>query len=260
MTPTFRPTAPRHIAIIMDGNGRWAEERSLPRVEGHRQGARSVREITTYCRELGVQYLTLYAFSSENWSRPTTEVSALMELLREYLVDELPTLKKNGVRLASIGDTPRLPLVVRTLLESVKASTAKETGMRLTLALSYGGRDEIVRAVRALCADVDKGRLDVDDIDAAAFARRLDTADMPDPDLLIRTSGEMRISNFLLWQIAYSEIYVTPKAWPDFGRAELDLALESFHGRQRRFGLTGAQLKQHVPSDVDNGCPPKEGA
>lgn len=234
---------PNHIAIIMDGNGRWAEQQGLPRLEGHKRGAATVREITTACRELGVKYLTLYSFSSENWSRPKDEVDGLMDLLRVYLGDELPTLKKNGVRLASIGDTARLPFVVRTLLEATKMATAHETGMQLTLALSYGSRDEIVAAAKKLAADVKAGVISVDAIDHAAFAARLETAGMPDPDLVIRTSGEMRISNFLLWQIAYAELYVTETAWPEFTRAELDRALATFGQRERRFGKTSAQLK-----------------
>ncbi len=236
-------TVPTHIAVIMDGNGRWAEAQGLPRLEGHKRGAATVREITTACRELGVKYLTLYSFSSENWSRPKDEVDGLMSLLHQYLGEELPTLKKNGVRLNSIGETSKLPLLVRTLLEATKAATAKETGMTLTLALSYGARDEIVAAARALAEDVKRGALSVDAIDHAAFAARLETASMPDPDLVIRTSGEMRISNFLLWQVAYAELYVTSVAWPEFTRAHLAEALKSFGRRERRFGQTGAQIK-----------------
>jgi undecaprenyl diphosphate synthase len=236
-----RRPPPRHVAIIMDGNGRWAEERGLPRLEGHRAGAKVVREITTYCRELGVRYLTLYAFSSENWGRPGTEVEGLMELLRDYLVDEQATLTKNGVELWTIGDVDKLPLLVRSVLSVAKQATRGLDGMRLTLALSYGGRDELVRATRAVARDVAAGKLAADAVDEGAIAARLDTAGMPDPDLLIRTSGEMRVSNFLLWQLAYTELVVTPVAWPDFGRTHLDEALAIFHGRKRRFGLTGAQ-------------------
>jgi len=234
---------PTHIAIIMDGNGRWAEERGLSRLEGHKRGAQSVREITTACRELGVKYLTLYSFSSENWSRPADEVEGLMGLLHTYLGEELPTMKKNGVRLASIGDVARLPFMVRTLLEATKAATANETGMQLTLALSYGARDEIIAAAKKLVDDVKRGTLKAEAIDHAAFAARLDTAGMPDPELVIRTSGELRISNFLLWQIAYSELFVTNVAWPDFTKAELERAIASYAGRERRFGKTGAQLR-----------------
>jgi undecaprenyl diphosphate synthase len=234
---------PKHVAIIMDGNGRWAQERGLDRIEGHRAGAKAVRDITTYCRELGVRYLTLYAFSSENWGRPEDEVSGLMQLLADYLKDERPTLLKNKIELQTIGATEKLPLVVRTLLGAVREATKGLDGMRLTLALSYGARDEIIRAVRSLAVDVKKGAISPDRIDEAAISSRLDTHDMPDPDLLIRTSGEMRVSNFMLWQIAYSELYVTPTAWPDFDRAKLDEAFDAYKKRQRRFGLTGAQIK-----------------
>ena len=226
----------------MDGNGRWAHDRGLLRLEGHKQGALAVRDITTACRERGVKFLTLYSFSTENWSRPDDEVDGLMGLLRTYLQDELPTLLNNGVRLATIGDTARLPLLVRTGLEATKAATANATGMLLTLALSYGSRDEIVQAARQLAKDVKAGRVDVNAIDHHAFASRLDTAGMPDPDLVIRTSGEMRISNFLLWQSAYAEFYFCDVAWPDFNRERLDEAIAAFLKRQRRFGKTGQQM------------------
>ncbi len=246
---TAKPSVPQHVAIIMDGNGRWAEERGLPRLEGHKQGAVTVREITTACRERGVKYLTLYSFSTENWSRPPDEVEGLMELLRTYLRDELPTLKKNGVRLATIGDVARLPLIVRTGLELTKQATANETGMQLTLALSYGSRDEIVAAVQSIARDVKAGRLDVGAVDAALVSARLQTTGIPDPDLVIRTSGEQRISNFLLWQLAYAELWFTEVAWPEFGRAHLDAAFEAFARRQRRFGKTGAQLRATSSSE-----------
>ncbi len=226
----------------MDGNGRWAEERGLPRLAGHKQGAVTVRDITTACRERGVKHLTLYSFSTENWSRPEDEVQGLMGLLRDYLATELPTLQKNGVRLNTIGDTARLPFFVRTALEATKAATSSLTGMTLTLALSYGSRDELVGAAKKLAADVKAGKLAVDAIDTAAFAARLDTAGMPDPELVIRTSGEQRISNFLLWQVAYAEFVFSPVAWPDFTRERLDEALATFSTRQRRFGKTGAQV------------------
>jgi undecaprenyl diphosphate synthase len=234
---------PRHVAIIMDGNGRWAEEQGLPRLEGHKAGAKSVRDITTYARERGIRYLTLYAFSSENWGRPDGEVSGLMDLLREYLVDERKTLLDNGIELSTIGDTNRLPLPVRLLLEDVMKATRGATGMRLTLALSYGGRDEIVRAAKRLALAVDRGDLGVDEIDPERFERELYTQDLPDPDLLIRTSGEQRISNFLLWQLAYSELYFTGVPWPAFTRQTFDDALATFGGRERRYGLTSAQLE-----------------
>ncbi len=244
--------APRHVAIIMDGNGRWAQERGLPRLEGHRAGAKTVRDITTYCRELGVRYLTLYAFSSENWGRPEAEVSGLMSLLQDYLKDERATLLKNRIELCTIGATDKLPLVVRALLGAVKEATRGLDGMRLTLALSYGSRDEIVRAVRAVAADVKRGALAVGDIGPEHIEAHLDSAGTPDPDLLIRTSGEMRISNFMLWQLAYTELYITPHAWPDFTRARFDEALASYQGRQRRFGLTGAQV---APAGPPQGRP-----
>jgi undecaprenyl diphosphate synthase len=245
---TATPVVPAHVAIIMDGNGRWAEERGLSRLQGHKQGAVTVREITTACRERGVKFLTLYSFSTENWSRPPDEVDGLMDLLREYLRDELPTLKKNGVRLATIGDIDRLPLIVRTGLELTKQTTANETGMQLTLALSYGSRDEIVDAVRSIARDVRAGRIDVGQVDQALVASRLQTAGLPDPDLVIRTSGEQRISNFLLWQLAYAELWFTDVAWPDFARSHLDAAFLAYGKRQRRFGKTGAQLAAKTSS------------
>jgi undecaprenyl diphosphate synthase len=233
----------------MDGNGRWAEERGLQRIEGHKQGAVTVRDITTACRERGVRFLTLYSFSTENWSRPSDEVDGLMDLLRTYLRDELPTLLNNDVRLATIGDTARLPLLVRTGLEATKAATTSKTpagtGMQLTLALSYGSRDEILNAAKQLAKDhVAGGVVDVDAVSPAGFSSRLQTAGMPDPDLVIRTSGEMRISNFLLWQLAYAELFFSDVAWPDFTRERLDEAIAAFHKRQRRFGKTGAQMSR----------------
>jgi undecaprenyl diphosphate synthase len=237
---------PTHIAIIMDGNGRWAQERGMPRIEGHKAGAQSVREIVTYARELGVRYLTLYAFSSENWGRPSDEVSGLMELLAEYLVDERRTMLKNGIELSTIGAIHKLPLHVRLLLDDVRKATEGLSGMRLTLALSYGGRDEILRAIRAVAKQVDRGELEPDEIDADTFSACLDTAGMPDPDLLIRTSGEKRISNFLLWQAAYAELFFTDVSWPAFTRTMLDQAIAAFHTRQRRFGLTGVQVQDSI--------------
>jgi undecaprenyl diphosphate synthase len=225
----------------MDGNGRWAEERSLERVDGHKEGAKTVREITTYCRELGVKYLTLYAFSSENWGRPELEVGGLMQLLHTYLQEERNTLEKNDISLQTIGAVDKLPLFVRSLLGTVKEATKDKKGMRLTLALSYGSREEIVHAARSLANDVRRGTLSPEDIDESAIARRMYSADLPDPDLLIRTSGERRLSNFMLWQVAYTELYIADVAWPAFTRAHLDEALASYGKRQRRFGLTGAQ-------------------
>lgn len=234
---------PRHIAIIMDGNGRWAQGRGLPRVAGHEAGAESVREITRACREAGVAALTLYSFSTENWKRPADEVAALMALLGRYLVEERREILDNGIRLNAIGQVDRLPVPVRAALKELMHASRNNTGMVLTLALSYGGRAEIVEAAKALAKKAAAGRIRPDAIDEAAFAAELGTAGLPDPDLLIRTSGEMRISNFLLWQLAYAEIYVTDTAWPDFRRPQLADALAAYAGRERRFGKTSAQVR-----------------
>jgi undecaprenyl diphosphate synthase len=234
---------PTHVAIIMDGNGRWARERGRPRLEGHQAGAKTVRDIVTYAREMGVRYLTLYAFSSENWGRPEDEVAGLMALLSDYLVEERSTMLDNAIELGTIGAIHKLPEAVQSLLSSVKEATAGLDGMRLTLALSYGSRDELLRGIRSLAEDVRSGELEAADIDEAAVAARLYTHDLPDPDLLIRTSGEQRISNFLLWQLAYAELYFTPVPWPEFTRAHFDEAVASFEGRERRFGLTGEQVQ-----------------
>lgn len=235
---------PRHIAIIMDGNGRWARGRGLPRIAGHREGAKAVRRTVTYAREAGVKFLTLYAFSSENWSRPEHEVSGLMVLLREYLRSELRTMRKNGIRLNVIGAIDKLPALVREPLEEAQSKTADLDDMVLTLALSYGGRDELLRAVRSLAERVRSGELQAADIDENAFSAALDTAPMPDPDMLIRTSGESRISNFLLWQIAYTELFILPQAWPEFDEQALHDAILDFQNRERRFGMTGEQAQQ----------------
>jgi undecaprenyl diphosphate synthase len=233
--PEF-PEIPRHIAIIMDGNGRWAAERGLPRREGHRAGAESVREITDTCIELGVEYLTLYAFSSENWNRPEAEVKALMALLDRFLAEKAKDLDRQNIRLLSIGQTERLPAKTRALLEKIKARTANHSAMTLVLALSYGGREEIVAAARSLAAEAAAGTLRPDQIDAARFSSHLQTAGIPDPDLLVRTSGEMRVSNFLLWQISYAEIVIVRKFWPDFRRNDLIEAVREYQRRHRRFG------------------------
>jgi undecaprenyl diphosphate synthase len=227
---------PRHVAVIMDGNGRWARERGLPRVEGHRRGAESVREIVRVSGELGIDYLTLYAFSIENWNRPKTEVSALMRLLEFYLKQEISELNKNNVRLTAIGRLNELPARAQRQLEKSIEVLKKNTGLTLVLALSYGGRAEIVDAVRSICREVAGERIEVTDIDEKVISQHLYTRAIPDPDLLIRTSGEMRVSNFLLWQISYAEIYVTETPWPDFRRAEYLKALEDYGGRSRRFG------------------------
>lgn len=234
---------PRHLAIIMDGNGRWAEQRHLPRVVGHQRGVETVRTIVEECRKLGISYLTLYAFSSENWGRPEEEVGALMELLGQFLKSELDTMLTQRIRLQVIGEIRRLPVEVRRILEQTIARTADNREMVLTLALSYGARDELVRAVRALAGKVLAGELEPAAIDEKALAAELDTATRPDPDLLIRTSGEMRISNFLLWQLAYTELYFTEALWPEFNVRELHRALQEYGRRQRRFGLTGAQVR-----------------
>lgn len=233
--PDF-PDIPRHIAIIMDGNGRWAKERGLPRREGHRAGAESVREVTDTCIELGVEYLTLYAFSSENWNRPEAEVKALMALLDRFLSEKAKDLKKQNIRLQAIGQIDRLPAKTRALLAKIIAQTADHTAMTLVLALSYGGREEIISAARSLATDTAAGRISPEQIDGTLFASRLQTAGIPDPDLLIRTSGEMRVSNFLLWQISYAEIVIVKKFWPDFRRNDVIEAVREYQRRHRRFG------------------------
>jgi undecaprenyl diphosphate synthase len=225
----------------MDGNGRWAEQRQMPRIFGHRQGVETVRSVVKECRALGVPHLTLYAFSSENWGRPASEVAALMELLGLFLAQELETLMDEDIRLRVIGNTSLLPVEVRQVLDDTIKRTAENSRLVLTLALSYGARDEILRAVKDLAAEVKEGDLAVSDIDEQRFNAALDTAGLPDPDLLIRTSGEMRISNFLLWQLAYAELYFTDVLWPDFSADELRRAFDDFAARQRRFGLTAAQ-------------------
>jgi len=233
---------PRHLAIIMDGNGRWAENHHLPRVSGHRRGVETVQSIVRSCRELGIGYLTLYAFSSENWGRPEEEVGALMGLLGQFLKSEMETMLARGIRLRVIGEIRRLPAPICHVLEEAVTRTAENDRMVLTLALSYGARNELVRAARALAARVAAGELAPDSIDDETFASALDTSEIPDPDLLIRTSGEMRISNFLLWQLAYTELYFTETLWPDFDDDQLQLALKEYSRRQRRFGLTAAQI------------------
>lgn len=228
---------PRHLAIIMDGNGRWAEKRMLPRIAGHREGAKSVRRVVEECRRLGIGFLTLFAFSTENWGRPQGEVDGLMRLLVQFLREEAPQMAAKGIHFHVIGAKERLPEGARQEIAATVAKTANCHEMVLTLALSYGGRDEITRAARCLAMDVKEGRLGVQDIDEDTFSSCLDTADLPDPDLLIRTGGEKRISNFLLWQLAYSEMVFSDVTWPDFGKQELLSALEEFSRRKRRFGL-----------------------
>jgi undecaprenyl diphosphate synthase len=229
-------SVPRHVAIIMDGNGRWATRRGLPRVAGHREGVKTARAIVRAAGELGLQYLTLYAFSTENWSRPQAEVTMLMKLLEEAIYRELPELMQRNVRLRVIGRPTGVPLPVRRGLDRVVAETQGNTGLNLLMAFNYGGRDELVDAFRALARRVSTGELAPEAISESDVSQALYTADIPDPDLLIRTSGEMRISNFLLWQIAYTELWVTATLWPDFGPADLYRAVADFQGRTRRFG------------------------
>lgn len=227
---------PKHIAIIMDGNGRWADRRNLPRIEGHKAGVESVREVVELCGELKIQVLTLYAFSTENWKRPPFEVNALMRLLIDQLSEQTPDLNSKNVKINVIGDISRLPKRVINEIRNSVDVTKENTGLILNLALSYGGRQEIIKATRAIADDVKKGILNPDDIDEKVFAKYLYTSDLPDPDIIIRTSGELRISNFLLWQCAYSEIYITEVLWPDFRKKDFLLALISYQNRKRRFG------------------------
>lgn len=234
---------PRHIAIVMDGNGRWAEKRKKPRLFGHKVGADSVRDIVEVSREIGLEILTLYAFSSENWSRPNGEVNGLMAILKSYLTSELSRMLKNDIRLTCIGDMAMLPDGVRSvLMESIKKTSANRS-LTLNLALSYGSRNEIVRAVHLLAEKCTRGDLSPADIDIPMVADHLYTSGMADPDLLIRTGGECRLSNFLLWQVSYAEIYFSPVMWPDFRKKEFLQAIADFQGRERRFGKTGAQLR-----------------
>ncbi len=227
---------PRHIGIIMDGNGRWAHARSLPRVAGHREGSRAVNRIVTHCRKTGVQVLTLFAFSSQNWVRPTLEVQALMALLVQYIKSERRTILDNGIRLTAIGDLDALPDGPRNALFELIEDSSQNTGMTLCLALSYGGRDEIVAAARSLAVKAASGDIDPTSIDTESFSRELWSGHLGDLDLLIRTSGELRISNFLLWSGAYAEFHFSDKMWPDFHEADLDLAIGEYAARERRFG------------------------
>ena len=229
---------PQHIAIIMDGNGRWARGRGLPRIAGHRQGAEAVRRTVRAAAELGIPYLTLFGFSSENWKRPVAEVDDLMGLLRHYLRGEIAELHRNNVRLRVIGNRDRLAPDIVTLIANAEALTHDNRGVQLTIALSYGGRDEIVAAVRAIAAKAASGELAPGAIDELTISRHLFTTEIPDPDLLMRTSGEQRISNFLLWQCAYSELVFTKTLWPDFGRADLEAAITDYVGRERRYGAS----------------------
>ncbi len=230
---------PSHIAIIMDGNGRWAKKHLLNRIKGHEKGSETVRTIVRHCRKIGIGYLTLYAFSTENWQRPQSEISALMALLRKFLESEQKEMMDNNIRLNAIGQVERLPKNVRQVLYKVMTLTKKNDGMLLNLALSYGGRAEIVKMVKEIAINAKDGNIDPDSITTELVSEHLYTKGIPDPDLLIRTSGEMRISNFLLWQIAYTEIYVTDTLWPDFGQDEFVRILKDYQRRERRFGKVG---------------------
>ena len=240
---------PRHVAIIMDGNGRWARNQGLDRSEGHSEGVNTVHRITEAASDLGVKYLTLYAFSTENWNRPETEVNILMHLIATAIERETPGLIANNVRLTIIGDMSRVPADTFNRLDECVNRTAHCTGLNLVLAISYSARWEIVEAARKIARMAVEGELDPDKIDADTVSRALSTAGMPDPDLLIRTGGDLRVSNFLLWQIAYSEIYVTPKYWPDFSVDDFVTALREYTTRQRRFGLTGDQVATSNPNE-----------
>jgi undecaprenyl diphosphate synthase len=236
LSPEAKASLPQHVAVIMDGNGRWAKQRHLPRIEGHRQGAESARAIIRAAGELGIKYLTLYAFSAENWNRPKDEVDALMKYLVHYLKTETPELNKSNVKLEVIGQIYRLPENVQEHLRKSIATLSKNNGLTLVMALSYGSRIEIVEAVRSIATKVKEGKLDPADINERVVSENLWTRNIPDPDLLIRTSGEMRVSNFLLWQISYAELVITPTLWPDFRKAQFHGALEEYAKRHRRFG------------------------
>ncbi len=234
---------PQHIAIIMDGNGRWAKGRNLKRSDGHVQGAKMVNGIVTHCSELGVKYLTLYAFSIQNWGRPQEEVNTLMNLLVNYIVQEKETFIRNQIRFETIGRLDDLPSFVKDPISMLKEETASLTGMRLTLALSYGGREEIVEATKKIAKLVQSGALNADQIDEKTVQKYLYAPDLPDPDIVIRTSGELRISNFLLWQSAYTELYFSDVPWPEFEEKDIDTAIAHFQNRERRFGLTSEQIQ-----------------
>jgi undecaprenyl diphosphate synthase len=241
---------PRHVAIVMDGNGRWATRRGLARLEGHRRGKDSVRAVVDAARELGIPYLTLFAFSNENWQRPGAEVRFLMQLLHRYLITECKRMMKRGIRLIALGDFTRLPAQVRNALSETMECTANNQALTVALALSYSGRQEIVRAARRIAEEVAAGKLRAEDIDEATVSSRLDTAGMPDPDLLIRTSGELRISNFFLYQLSYTELYFTDTLWPDFRAREFLAALTAYQRRERRFGTVDGATR--LPLRVAN--------
>jgi len=234
---------PRHVAIVMDGNGRWAQRHGRARVEGHRKGADAVRDIVRAARETGIRALTLYAFSAQNWERPVEEIHTLMELLRDYLIEERAEIMENGIRLTTIGDVERLPGFVLEPLQALRAESAGNGGMTLCLALSYGARESILAATRKIAEGVRAGALEPGDVTEERFAAALSTRELPPLDLLIRTSGEQRLSNFLLWEAAYAELHFTDTLWPDFARGELAEAIRVYQGRERRFGLTSEQVR-----------------
>lgn len=227
---------PKHVAIILDGNGRWAKSKGMPRNYGHTMGAKNVETVCKAANELGIEYLTLYAFSTENWNRPESEVSALMSLLENYLKNCLKTADKNNMRVRVIGEIGRLSDKFQKRIEELEAHSSSNTGLNLTIAINYGSRDEMIRAMKNVYKDCNEGKLDIDRLNEEIFSSYLDTKDIPDPDLLIRTSGEQRLSNYLLWQLAYSEFYFTDVPWPDFHKKELELAIEAYNKRDRRFG------------------------
>lgn len=227
---------PQHVAIILDGNGRWAKSKGMPRNYGHTVGAKNVETVCKAANELGIKYLTLYAFSTENWNRPDTEVAALMKLLESYLKTCIKTADKNNMRVRVIGEINRLNEKFQKSINDLESASAKNTGLNLTIAINYGSRDEILRAIKKVNLDASQGKLDIDSLDANIFSSYLDTKDLPDPDLLIRTSGEQRLSNYLLWQMAYSEFYFTDVPWPDFHKKELEDAIYAYNKRDRRFG------------------------
>lgn len=249
---------PNHIAIIMDGNGRWAKQRGLPRVAGHRRGVETVRSVVELSAKLNVKYLTLYTFSTENWNRPKDEVSTLMRLIVKSLQNETDELHANNVKLTTIGDFSHLPDIVRNELIQATEKTKNNTGLVLNLALSYSGRWEIIKAVKKIAEEIKDGKMSVEEITEKYFSSKLDTAGIPDPDLMIRSGGEMRISNYMLWQIAYSEIYITSTLWPDFKAHDLLLAIEDYQRRERRFGLISEQVKNGENADnTENELSPK---
>ena len=231
-----RERLPRHIAIIMDGNGRWAKKRGLPRTAGHKVGAETFRHIATYCRDIGIEYLTVYAFSTENWKRSAEEVGTIMGLLKQYLLESIESMERDNIRLRFLGDLSAISPELQALVERTNAISARMSGFQANVCLNYGGRDELVRAARKMAEDCLRGALQPQDITEAGFAAYLDSAGLPEPELIIRPSGELRVSNFLLWQSAYSEYYFCDTLWPDFDERELDKAIAAFQTRDRRFG------------------------